>query len=167
MKAIVLTGMPGAGKTSIAQILSTKTGIKYADIDLIIEKSESASITSIFRDKGEVYFRNREKEIIENTSEEENIVISLGGGAFENKDIRELLLKKTYVVYLEASEKVLYERIKHEKNRPLLENNPQKTIKNLLKKREKNYKLAHFTILTDNKTTDQIADEIIKCVNLK
>lgn len=167
MKAIVLIGMSGAGKSTTAKFLSAKINKKYIDIDTLIEKQENLDISSIFTQKGEVYFRNLEKEILKQYSTQENIIIATGGGAFENKETRDILLEKTYVIYLETSENILFERIKNEKNRPLLINNPQESIEKLLNKRRKNYKLAHFTILTDNKTTEQIANEIIKCVNLK
>jgi shikimate kinase len=164
MKTIILTGMMGAGKSTIAKILAEKLNIKSIDIDSLIEQNEGEKISEIFSNKGEKYFREIEKDTIENifTSEVENLVISLGGGAFENKETREILLKKANVIYLQTSPKIIFERIKSNTERPLLCGNMSiEKISEILEKREKNYQTATYKITTDNKTPDQIAEEII------
>lgn len=164
MKTIILTGMMGAGKSTIAKILAEKLNIKSIDIDSLIEQNEGEKISEIFSSKGEEYFREIEKETIENifTSEVENLVISLGGGAFENNETREILLKKANVIYLQTSPEIIFERIKSNTERPLLCGNMSiEKISEILEKREKNYQTATYKITTDNKTPDQIAEEII------
>ena len=84
MKTIVLTGMMGSGKTTIAKLLSEKLNIKYIDIDFLIEEKENMKISEIFAQKGENYFRKLEQEILISCFITENAIISLGGGAFEN-----------------------------------------------------------------------------------
>jgi len=166
MKPIILIGMPGAGKSTAGRLIAEKTGMNFYDTDNIIEKSENKSVNEIFEQNGEKYFRKIEAEIIQKLPKSD-CVISIGGGAFETPQTRELLLKNSLVIYLEADPEIIYERIKNQTHRPLLLKNPQKKISELLKKREKNYKLAHLTVMTDNKTTEQVAKEILRCANLK
>ena len=164
MKTIILTGMMGAGKTTIAHILGEKLNIKSIDIDTLIEQNEGEKISKIFSNKGEEYFRKIEKETIRNifTPDPENLVISLGGGALENPETREFLLNNSTVIYLKTSPKIIYERIKNNTSRPLLcDNMSVEKITEILEKREANYQSATITITTDNKTPNQIAEEII------
>ena len=164
MKTIILTGMMGAGKTTIAHILGKKLNIKSIDIDTLIEQNEGEKISEIFSNKGEEFFRKIEKETIRNifTPNPENLVISLGGGALENPETREFLLNNSTVIYLKTSPKIIYERIKNNTSRPLLcDNMSVEKITEILEKREANYQSATITITTDNKTPNQIAEEII------
>ena len=164
MKTIILTGMMGAGKTTIAHILGEKLNIKSIDIDTLIEQNEGEKISEIFSNKGEEYFRKIEKETIRNlfTTNPEILVISLGGGALENSETREFLLNNSTLIYLKTSPKIIYERIKNNTSRPLLcDNMSVEKITEILEKREANYQSATITITTDNKTPNQIAEEII------
>ncbi len=166
MKPIVLTGMPASGKTSTAKILANFLNLEFIDIDSEIENSEGKTISEIFSSKGEEYFRDIEHKIIISKIKQ-NSVISIGGGAFENESTRHTLLSECIVIYLQTSVDVLFERAQNSSKRPLLIGDKKEKIINLLQKREKNYKLAHFTVMTDNKSVEQVAGEISKCVNLK
>ena len=162
MKTIILTGMMGAGKTTVAKILAKKLNIKSIDIDSLIEQNEGEKISEIFSEKGEEYFRKIEKNTIDNIFTRENLVISLGGGALENNETREFLLTNSTVIYLQTSPEIIFERIKSNTERPLLCGNMSvEKISEILEKREKNYQTATYKITTDNKTPDQIAEEII------
>ena len=98
----------------------------------------------------------------------ENMVISLGGGTFENPEIREFLLNNAEVVYLETSAQTIFDRIKNNSSRPLLKDRMNiETINQILNSRKENYKLATYSIITDNKTIEDVVLEIIKCVGLK
>ena len=166
MKTIVLTGMMGSGKTETGKLLASKLNLSFYDIDTIIEQNENCSISEIFEKKGEDYFRKIEQLMIKNILIPENQIISLGGGAFENAETRELLLDKTTVIYLKTSAEIIYERIKNDTTRPLLKNNlTVERINDLIQIREKNYTLAKCVVLTDNKTLEQVAAEITECVN--
>ena len=81
-KNLTLTGMMGVGKSTIGKILAKKLEYKFVDVDRLIEKKEGLSINSIFKSKGESYFRKIEKEITMTELNRSNAVISLGGGAF-------------------------------------------------------------------------------------
>lgn len=165
MKTIILTGMMGAGKTTAGRMLAQKLSCTFFDLDEYIEKNEQKSVSEIFETLGEPYFRNCEYETLKQIFKPENTIISLGGGAFENKKIQNMLLNKTNIIYLQTSPQSIIERIKNDQTRPLLKNNMTiEKISELINIREKNYKLATYTVITDNKNTDEIVSEIIECV---
>lgn len=169
MKTIVLTGMSGSGKSSIGKYLAQKTGMDFIDIDKQIVINEKKSINEIFALNGEKYFRNIETQTIKNIFKDKDLVISLGGGAFENEATRKFLLKNSFVIYLKTSPEIIYDRLKNSTDRPLLNNNMNiEHIEKLLSSRKKNYELAHFTLITDNKNIEDLGSEIInQCANLK
>ena len=164
MKSIVLTGMSGSGKSTVGALLALKLGIGFTDIDSLIEKEEKLSISEIFKKRGEKYFREIEAQVIKNL-DGENLIISLGGGAFENNETRMALLEKTTVFYLKTSAKEIFERLCDKSDRPLLKDLTLEKIITMLNIREKHYKLAHYEVLTDNKNPEQIVEEILECLN--
>lgn len=165
MKTIVLIGMMGSGKTTIGKLLGTKLNLKSIDIDILIEQNEKRSISDIFQNNGEKYFRGLEKETIQSVFKDKNLVISLGGGAFEDQATQELLLKNSTIIYLKTSPQIILERIKNNTNRPLLKNQMTvEKIQSIISKRQKNYELANITILTDNKNPDKIVEEILGAI---
>ena len=87
-KNLTLTGMMGVGKSTIGKNLAKKLNYNFVDVDKIIEFKERMSINSIFKNKGEGYFRKIESEMTLFELKKDNSVISLGGGAFLNKTIR-------------------------------------------------------------------------------
>ena len=136
MKAVVFTGMMGSGKTSAGRLLAEKLGLQFVDIDEQIEKREGCSISEIFQQKGEIYFRKKESDVIRK-SLFDNVVISLGGGAFEDENTREFLLSNAVVIYLKTSAEVILKRIQNTNVRPLLKNNMNvNKINAILKNRE-------------------------------
>jgi shikimate kinase len=161
MKTICLIGMMGSGKTTIAKLLSECYGIKFVDIDFLIETNEGMKISEIFKQKGESYFRQIEKDTIKKYFVSENMIISLGGGAFEDSDTQKLLLDNSIVIYLKTSPNTIYERIKNDKSRPLLcDKMSVDTIYEIIQKREKNYLNAHKVVETDNKKPEDIIREL-------
>jgi shikimate kinase len=162
MKTIVLIGMMGSGKTTIGKLLGEKLTLRSIDIDVIIEQNEKRTVSEIFQNEGEKYFRNIERETIKKIFTNKDLIISLGGGAFEDQLTQELLLKNSTVIYLKTSPNVILERIKNNTNRPLLKNQMTvEKIQSIILQRQKNYELANITILTDNKNTDKIVEEIL------
>lgn len=162
MKTIVLIGMMGSGKTTIGKLLGEKLTLRSIDIDVIIEQNEKRTVSEIFQNEGEKYFRNIERETIKKNFTNKDLIISLGGGAFEDQLTQELLLKNSTVIYLKTSPNVILERIKNNTNRPLLKNQMTvEKIQSIILQRQKNYALANITILTDNKNTDKIVEEIL------
>lgn len=96
---IVLSGMPGSGKTTVGKILADLMKKKFADTDEIITKEENMEITDIFAKKGEQYFRNKESEVIKRYSQKaDNLILSIGGGAvLRDENVR--ALKRNSKIY--------------------------------------------------------------------
>lgn len=162
---IILTGMPGAGKTYIGEKLSEKlSDFVFVDTDNLIEQKLNMSIPQIFKTKGEEFFRKTETEVIKNVlKSSSNQIIAIGGGAF-NKNNIDILKQNGVVFYLKASINLLYERVKNENKRPLLMDTDDVKLKlsKLLNDRENNYKKAHYTIAQEDFETDEIVDFIIE-----
>ena len=162
-KNLVLTGMMGVGKSTVGQDLATKLNLQFKDVDKIIEKKLSLSITDIFEKKGEGFFRKVEEEETLNYIKEKNVVVALGGGAFMNEKIRENTKKLCISVWLDLEPKYLFPRIKMNKRRPLLNSkSSEQDVKNLYEKRKKIYSLADYKIDCNSKTKDEIVKEILK-----
>ena len=161
-KNLTLTGMMGVGKTTIGKRLAKKLKYNFIDIYKIIEKKEGQSISSIFKNKGENYFRKVEKEITLLQLKKINSVISLGGGAFLNNSIRKYTDKYSISFWLDVSLETLLKRLKKSKNRPLLNNdNKNFEIKKLYFLRRKFYKDANYKIKCDKLTLKQILEKIM------
>lgn len=160
-KNIVLTGMMGAGKTTVGKLLKMSLRKEFVDIDAEIEKEADKTIVEIFELYGEELFRKLEHKIILKFSQESDIIISIGGGALENEENYINLSSNGVLFYLKASADELYERVKHDKTRPLLKTlKPKETLEKLLKKREERYLLADEVIETSNKSAAEIVEEI-------
>lgn len=160
---IVLTGLMGAGKSTVGKLLSKQLkNYTFVDVDEVIVDLEGMSIPEIFAQKGEPYFRELEKKVISELSEEENLIIALGGGAFEDETNRENLMENGVVFYLKSSVERLLSRIKDDNSRPLLQcDNPGGKLKELLAQREPNYLKADYVIETDSLNISEIAEKII------
>lgn len=164
---IVLVGMPASGKTTIGSLLANVLkDYTLIDTDSLIEKTQGMTISKIFEEYSEDYFRKLEYDAIKMVCNGNKKIISIGGGAFENPDNRATLLKFGKVFYLKSDLDVLYYRISQDSTRPLLQKeNPREILKNLLAKREENYKKAHFTIDTDVLSESEIIRTILDEAN--
>jgi shikimate kinase len=118
--SIFLVGMMGAGKTSVGKVLARHLGKTFHDSDLVIETRTGVKIPVIFELEGEEGFRAREAAVIAELTALKDIVLATGGGAVLNQRNRELLKANGTVVYLRASVSELWNRTRHDRNRPLL-----------------------------------------------
>lgn len=159
---IYLIGFMGVGKSTVAKMLSDKLDFELIDTDIEIEKRENRSINEIFSQEGEEYFREKEKELIEELSKKDNMIISCGGGIIKS-DVNIANMKKSgSVVLLEASPEIIYNRVKDDNNRPLLVSNPGiEGIKKLMKEREESYNKAFTHKVDASKTPVQVVNDII------
>ena len=160
-KNLVLLGMMGVGKSTLGKIVAKKQGLEFIDTDDRIEKKCSMSISEIFKEKGEKFFRIEEEKEVLKSVKKNNCVIALGGGAFINVAIRNTILKNAISIWLDADLKTLNKRIKWNKKRPLLnKENNQKKINELYSERKNIYKLANYKIDCDNLKKENIAKKI-------
>lgn len=166
---IVLIGMPASGKTTIGTLLGKELeGYTLFDTDSIIEKTNGMTISEIFKQFSEDYFRKLEYDTIKMVCTGKNKIISIGGGAFENPDNRATLLKFGKVFYLKSDLDVLYYRISCDSTRPLLQKeNPRQILEDMLLRREENFKKAHYTVDTSSLNEDEIVRFIINEADAK
>ena len=163
---ISLIGMMGSRKTCIGELLAKLLNMSFVDTDEQIIKSEKTSINQIFAQKGETYFREMETATLKNVLNFNNQIISTGGGIIKSDENLSLLKKKSVVFYLKASPDILFERIKNNKERPLLNvENMKDKIKTILQDRISQYEKAQYIIVTDDKSPIEIANEIIGIIN--
>ena len=159
---IVFLGMMGSGKTTIGKLISKKLNLKFYDIDQLIEKKQKMNISDIFTLKGEGFFRKLEEEITLDIFKKKNIVISLGGGAFLNKKIRDETLKKHISFWLNWNNQIIIKRIKDSKKRPIASKLSINELRDLIEKRSNIYSKAMYKLNCDNLTKNEITDNILK-----
>lgn len=162
---IVLCGMMGAGKTTVALALAGRTGRKRLDTDEEIVKSHG-KISDIFAQFGEKYFRDLETQTVKELVQADNLIISVGGGLVLRAENVELLKKTGKIVYLRASLDTLTERLQGDTARPLLQDEKedlQSKIAQLLTARSPIYEqAADLVVDVDSKTPDEIAQELLE-----
>lgn len=159
---LVFLGMMGSGKSSIGSLIAKKLQLNFIDIDNVIENELGLSIKKIFETKGENYFRKFEEKTTLKKLKSSSTVISLGGGAFSNKEIRKEVIKNHISFWLNWSDDILLNRIKNSKKRPLAFNSSENEIIDLIKKRSNIYSKALYKIECDNLTKNEIVKEILK-----
>ncbi|MDO8581143.1 MAG: shikimate kinase [Candidatus Omnitrophota bacterium] len=158
---IIIIGFMGAGKSMVANELANIYQRSVVSTDQLIEQREKRSIKDIFVGEGEAYFRQVEKEIVKEVSQQKNLIIDCGGGVIIDADNRQLLKKSGIIIYLSASPGVLLERIQKTQERPLLNVTDQMAkIEELLAQRRTFYEQADYTISTDHKSVAEVCQEI-------
>ena len=162
-KNLTLTGMMGVGKSTIGKNLAKKLKYNFIDIDKLIEIKEKTSISLIFKNKSENYFRKIENEITLEELKKNNSVLSLGGGAFVNKSIRASVKKTSVSFWLDVNTDILIKRLSKTQKRPLLyKKNISDTIKKIYLERKKIYNEANYRIKCNFLTSGEIVNKILK-----
>lgn len=162
-KNIVLVGFMGCGKTSIGKALSQKLHMTMEDTDKLIEDKFDCSVSELFASKGEAYFRQNETLLLEELiGGDKNTVYSMGGGTPVNVVNRPLIRQLGKVVYLRVTPDTVYERLKDDTTRPLLNcADPYKKICTLLESRKEAYEeCADLIVDVDGKTIEEIVQII-------
>ncbi|MDC3120029.1 shikimate kinase [Candidatus Pelagibacter sp.] len=161
-KNLVFLGMMGSGKSSIGLLVAKKLQLNFKDIDNEIEKELGKKITDIFKENGEDFFRKIEEKITLKQLKLNSSVISLGGGAFTNRNIRKEVLKNHLSFWLNWNNKILLKRIKNSQKRPLAINSSDNEIIDLIQKRSIIYAKALFEIKCDNLSKNEVVNKVIK-----
>ena len=161
-KNLVFLGMMGSGKTTIGKIVSKKLNKKFIDIDQQIESEENMTISDIFQNKGELFFRKIEEKISLQNLKKSNSVISLGGGAFINKKIQKEVLKNHISIWLKWDNYNLIKRIKNSQKRPIAIKLSNIDLNKLIDDRSKIYSKAKYQIKCDRLTKLELMERIIR-----
>ena len=159
---LVFLGMMGSGKSSVGTIVAKKLKLNFVDIDNEIEKELGIKIKKIFETKGEDFFRKFEEKITLKKLKLNSTVISLGGGAFINKNIRKEVLKSHISFWLNWDNEILLSRIKKNNKRPLVQNSTDSKLIELMNKRSNIYSKALYEIKCDNLTKNEILKKILE-----
>ena len=171
---IYLTGFMGSGKSTIGPILANTIGYDFADLDRLIEAAAGLSVGSLFREKGEEYFRSLERSCIAQVCLMPRTVISLGGGTMMDPANCRLISSTGIVVYLKITPDQIFRRLHHRTDRPLLTNSEgerlgeeqlRSRIMSLYATREPIYAQADITVLTDEKKVGITVDQIVKKIS--
>ncbi|AZV61574.1 shikimate kinase [Peribacillus castrilensis] len=162
MQSIVFIGFMGVGKTTIGQKVARKLYRDFIDIDQEIEKEFNMPTTEIFKKFGEKAFREKEKSVIESLSQQQLKIISVGGGAFLQEDIRNICLSNCIVFYLDLSWEYWKERIGLLiDSRPVLQSRSLEEIEELFYTRQEIYSYHHSKVNTNDLDVDEVADFIV------
>ena len=155
----------GAGKTTVGIELAKKLSYKLIDTDQSIENDQSRKIKNIFSEDGEPFFRNLETLKLKELINEENAIISTGGGIVL-KDENRSILNDLFTIYLKADFENIFNRIKQDTSRPLLlTDDPYNTAKDIFKSRQSIYESFKVHVCTDNMSPQQVVDEIVNLYN--
>ena len=141
MSCLILIGMMGAGKTTVGKELARRRGMRFADVDHEIIARTGVSIPTIFELEGEAGFRRRESLALDELTRESDLVIATGGGSVLDPANRALMSQRAVVIYLDVPPQILWERTRHDRNRPLLQvSNPRARIEELHRARDPLYR---------------------------
>ena len=159
---LVFLGMMGSGKSSIGSLVAKKLNLEFIDIDKEIEKKLGMSIKEIFNSKGENYFRELEEKVTLKKLKLNSTVISLGGGAFVNQQIRKEVLKKHISFWLNWSDQILLNRIRNSAKRPIAYKLSDDKLVELIKNRSDLYSKALYKIKCDNLSKKEIVKKVLR-----
>ena len=162
-KNLTLTGMMGVGKSTVGRGVSKRLLMGFSDIDKIIENKLKMTIQKIFEKKGEVFFRKIEEKITLEEMKKKNTVISLGGGAFMNSQIKKYVMLNSKSFWLDLNIQLLEKRLIKSKSRPLLNNlNLKEDLEKIFDQRKNTYAKADYRINCDKLSKNLIIKKIIK-----
>ncbi len=162
MNNIYLVGFMGTGKSSVGRRLARERKIDFVDLDQLIEEREKKTISDIFKEKGESYFRALERKLLQEIASRANQVVACGGGVVIDPENIKLMKNSGTVVCLSATPEVIMERTRKANHRPLLNvPDPLETICALLADRQKFYSQADITIDTSEISIKEVAGRVL------
>ena len=157
----------GAGKTSLGKLIAANLNYQFIDTDRVIEARTGVDIATIFDFEGEAGFRERERAVIDELTQLNRIVLATGGGAVLDRQNRQHLSSRGFVVYLKVSVPEQLRRTSRDQSRPLLQTeNPALVLKKMAKIRAPLYEAtADFCIETHRGRIRQLKNHIIRAYN--
>lgn len=165
---IALIGLPGSGKTTVGKQLSRRLQLPFIDTDHEIEQRLGCSIRLFFEREGEEGFRDVEESVIDELTCNGPCVLSTGGGAVLRPANRAHLRSRGKVFYLRSTPEEVYRRVKHDRNRPLLQvADPMQKLRDLFEVRDPLYReTAHFVIETGRPSVATLVNMIVMQLEL-
>lgn len=161
-KHLILIGFMGTGKTTVGKVLAKKLFMPLVDTDIEVERKAGCTISQIFCEQGEAFFRQLERKILQKALSSAPSIITTGGGIVLRRDNVEDIRKGGWVVALTAERDELIQRLKNDSSRPLLKGDMGKQIDRLLSKRRESYCFADLTVDTTNRSVIEIAGLIYR-----
>ncbi|MDT3425689.1 shikimate kinase [Paenibacillus forsythiae] len=158
---LILVGMMATGKSSVGALLAEELGYELVDLDHAIIRKEGRSVSDIFAEEGEEYFRALETEVLRETLRSSGQVISTGGGAVLAPVNRDLMLENGIVAALSATAEAIISRVAEDNNRPLLAGNTEDRVRRIMEERKDAYSFAHCTVDTTSLTTAQVCHHVL------
>ena len=165
---ISLIGLPGSGKSSVGRQLARRLQLPFVDSDQVIERQLGCSIREYFEREGEARFRDVEESVLDELTQNQEGVLSTGGGAVLRPANRERLRTRSQVVYLNSSPDELFRRLRHDVNRPLLQvADPLSRLRDLHAVRDPLYReTAHFIMETGRPSVATLVGMIVTQLEL-
>jgi shikimate kinase len=164
-RSIVLVGMPGCGKSAVGRRLAPRLDLPFMDADEEIEVAAGKPITDIFQDHGEAYFREGERKVIARLLASGSKVLATGGGAFMVAETRDNIRQSGISIWLKAELPLLMRRVLKRNTRPLLQNNPEAVMKQLMEARYPIYATADIIVESSDQPHDAIVTAIIQALS--
>lgn len=153
----------GAGKSSVGRAVAEQLGFEFVDTDELIESRTGKSITQIFASDGEAHFRELEHKIVEQLESSSERVISTGGGLPTNQANMDSLKTHALIVCLCVSPERIWERVRHQSHRPLLQTpDPQARIREMMAARAPFYRQADVLLNTDSRSMRQVIQQVVQ-----
>jgi shikimate kinase len=171
---IYLTGFMGCGKSTIGPILANTLGYAFADVDRVIEERVGKTVKEIFQEHGEKFFRDIERQVVQELSLRDHQVVSLGGGSVVDPTTFAVVKNSGILVYLYSSPEQLLRRLRHKTDRPVLSNSEgaqlgpdelRERVMQLFAAREPLYAQAQIIVHTDERRVGLTVDEIVRRVS--
>jgi len=160
---IVLIGLPGAGKSTVGKMVADRLHTAFVDIDSILNRKEGKPISMIFAEKGEPAFREMERKEVEAALSHEPAVLAPGGGWAAQPGALDSAKPRGYIVYLKARAEVAAGRAEPSGTRPvLMGDDPLARMRELYTTRDPFYAKADATVLTEAKSAETVAAEVVK-----
>lgn len=159
---ILLIGFMGSGKSTIGRKLAKLLEYSFVDTDSVIEENQGCSVAEIFKYGGEECFRKMETRLLQKLKNVENSVIATGGGIVLREQNQRLLQEIGKRVYLNVPQEELHQRLKNDRNRPLLKTkDPENVVQKMMKERVLLYEQAEYIVDAGQRSPQKIASEII------
>ena len=162
MSNIVLIGFMGTGKTVVGRRLAALLNRSFIDTDAEVERITEKTIVQLFAQDGAVRFRSEEALLVKKLENQDNLVISTGGGIVLNPENIISFKKNGILIGLTAPPEVIYQRVKHKRSRPLLnKGDVLSKIEELFAQRVNAYDAAEYILETGDKQIEEVVDEIV------